>query len=332
MKRLVFNLVFVLLCCTASQIQAKPRRATLDDKDDDTEHLIRDDRELFMEIADDWDANWDVPYSYDKRSDFLKQRYEENKRYLDVDKEEKQRRNIPLPGALFEGDMVMDESLRASVLGDDSKRDAVKDTSYLWENGFVPYVLSYELGSDTREIFHDAVNDFNIHTCIRFTPRIDEEDYLYIFPNESLCYSSVGKHGGMQNVSLGVGCGVKGIVIHELLHTLGFVHEQSRPDRDKYVKIIKRNIKEGLEHNFQKFSRDLVGNLGTEYDLDSVLHYNNHAFSKNGEDTIRSIQEPERRFGQREGFSRRDVLQVNKLYKCEHELRNKQLYDDIMYD
>ena len=50
---------------------------------------------------------------------------------------------------LFEGDIVMDESLRASVLGDDSKRDSVRDESYLWVDGYVPFELSDELSKFT---------------------------------------------------------------------------------------------------------------------------------------------------------------------------------------
>nr|QNH72412.1 toxin candidate TRINITY_DN1936_c0_g1_i1 [Isarachnanthus nocturnus] len=334
MKRYFLVFVIVLLCFTSSQIQAKPRRNQAPDgRSKYEEQLIRDDRELFMRIADDWDSGWDVPYSYEKRSEFLRKRNEHEKRYMDVDRaEEEPRSKIPLPGDLFEGDIVMDESLRASVLGDDSKRDSVRDETYLWGDGYVPFELSDELSDDTKDVFHRAVDDFNTHTCIRFVPRTTEVDFLFIFPNASLCYSSVGKHGGMQKVSLGDGCAVKGIIIHELLHTLGFVHEQSRPDRDKYIEIMKDNIKPELLHNFQKFSHRLVENLGTQYDFDSVLHYNNHAFSKNGEDTIRSLRQPDRRFGQREGFSRRDLVQVNRLYKCEEELRNKRLLDDIMYD
>ena len=33
--------------------------------------------------------------------------------------------------------------------------------------------------------------------------------------------------------------------MHEFLHTLGFFHEQSRPDRDTYVRVITENIQPG---------------------------------------------------------------------------------------
>lgn len=36
-----------------------------------------------------------------------------------------------------------------------------------------------------------------------------------------------------------------GTVLHEMLHAMGFSHEQSRTDRDQYVRIITRNIQQG---------------------------------------------------------------------------------------
>ena len=60
------------------------------------------------------------------------------------------------------------------------------------------------------------------------------------------CFSYLGMIGGRQTVNIGRGCEYKGIVQHEILHALGRVHEQSRPDRDQYVIINKNNIIRGI--------------------------------------------------------------------------------------
>ena len=60
------------------------------------------------------------------------------------------------------------------------------------------------------------------------------------------CWSPVGyRRKSPQLISLGVGCNQKGIICHEMMHTLGFYHEQGRPDRDKYVAIYWENIQPG---------------------------------------------------------------------------------------
>jgi hypothetical protein len=62
----------------------------------------------------------------------------------------------------------------------------------------------------------------------------------------------VGRQGGQQAVLLGYGCHSFPIITHELGHTLGFWHEQSRPDRDDYVEVLYENIQSGQLHNFGK--------------------------------------------------------------------------------
>ena len=49
------------------------------------------------------------------------------------------------------------------------------------------------------------------------------------------------------------------------------------------------------------------------------MHYGSHAFSINGEATIKVINAPDdTQLGQRGGMSDIDVISVNSLYHCDH--------------
>ncbi len=99
--------------------------------------------------------------------------------------------------------------------------------------------------------------------CIKWRPRqwTQDRDFVHILKGDG-CYSRVGRvsGGGGQILSLGKeslliylllfsmynfkgpGCVKKGIIVHEMLHAAGFWHEQSRPDRDDYVRVQWNNI------------------------------------------------------------------------------------------
>lgn len=76
------------------------------------------------------------------------------------------------------------------------------------------------------------------------------------------------------------GCIQKGVIIHELMHSVGFFHEQSRTDRDQYIEIRWENVESGMEYNFEKFSANEIDPLNTQYDYGSIMHYGQDAFSK----------------------------------------------------
>lgn len=90
------------------------------------------------------------------------------------------------------------------------------------------------------------MDEYHKRTCIRFEPyNGNEPNYIRIVKGSG-CSSRVGMTGGQQEVSIGDGCGSVGIVEHELMHVLGFVHEQSRTDRDDHVKVNYQNIRRGM--------------------------------------------------------------------------------------
>ncbi|KFM81504.1 Astacin-like metalloprotease toxin, partial [Stegodyphus mimosarum] len=117
------------------------------------------------------------------------------------------------------------------------------------------------------------------NTCIQFVPRTIEKDYIRIVKGSG-CNSKLGRgNGGVRDVSLGDGCYKLGTVIHELVHSIGFHHEQTRSDRDQYITIHWENIKKGHEHNFEKF-KPMENTLLLKYDYNSIMHYGSMSFSK----------------------------------------------------
>ena len=67
-----------------------------------------------------------------------------------------------------------------------------------------------------------------------------------------------------------------GTVVHEILHSMGMLHEQSRPDRDDYLTIDFDNIKSDKKDNFLKYGWNSVDTREIPYDLGSVMHYGSY--------------------------------------------------------
>lgn len=211
---------------------------------------------------------------------------------------------------LLEGDLVAPKS-----------RNAIKcwSQSCLWpksSNGLVviPYTISYVYENWERDIIEYAMQSFHSTTCIRFVPRTNEYDYIMV-ENGDGCYSSLGKEGYGQVLSINRnGCVYYGVVQHEIMHALGFQHEQTRSDRDYYVRINWENIRSDMAFNF--YLQD-TNNLNTPYDYSSIMHYGRTAFTLyNGVETITPIPDPYVQIGQRDGMSYWDVQRVNLLYGC----------------
>jgi Astacin (Peptidase family M12A)/Ricin-type beta-trefoil lectin domain-like len=217
--------------------------------------------------------------------------------------------------AIFEGDIVLGsvdemERLVAEIIKEkDTKARAViiPGAQFRWPGGVVPFTIDPEL-PDTGRV-SDAIDHWHSRTGIRLVARTNEQNFVTFRPGDG-CSSHIGMRGtGQQFITLAPGCN-KGSTIHEIGHAVGLWHEQSREDRDRFIRILFENIEEGQEHNFDEHISD--GDDIGRYDFGSIMHYDEFAFSKNDQPTIETLNGED--IGQRSGLSDADVQAVNFMY------------------
>ncbi|GFQ79744.1 zinc metalloproteinase nas-15, partial [Trichonephila clavata] len=217
---------------------------------------------------------------------------------------------------LFQGDIY----LRNGTLFQD--RFATKHKSLRWPKGIVTYTLDEIYSESEKALLRSAMDEFEKQTCIKWVERTEEDNYVEIY-SEMGCWSELGRVGGVQSLSLeSPVCMKKGVIMHELMHALGFLHEQSRFDRDEYVKVVWDNIIEGMEPNFEKLYPAEIDDLGLDYDYRSIMHYRAFMFAKDRSlptlrPTDNHVPLKALGIGQAEGaFSQLDIKKINKFYEC----------------
>eukprot|EP00121_Abeoforma_whisleri_P015577 Awhi_evm3s14340 len=201
------------------------------------------------------------------------------------------------------------------------------DEAHKWNNNFVHYAFDDDIKDKPLVIdeIDQAIEHISSHSCVQFI-KIDKNNALYkiLFTQQiqNSCASYVGSQQDIfddhQIVNLNWpftesgGCGV-GSTIHEILHALGLYHTQMRSDRDDFIDIHYKNIKQGKEQNFEMLNFRLYD---TDYDVDSILHYHSYAFSSNNFPTITT--KTDGTFSpQRDAMKKHDVRLLNRMYQCD---------------
>jgi Astacin (Peptidase family M12A) len=191
--------------------------------------------------------------------------------------------------------------------GENLKAQAAIVTTRKWTNNTIPYVINAT--ANTRAEVLKAVAYYNSNTNLRWVARTNQTNYVE-FTNDDGCWSYVGSIKGKQQISLDSdGCGISG-ALHEMGHALGLHHEQSRPDRDKYVRVRLDLIAEADRSNWdiEPESRG-YGN----YDYYSIMHY---GLEYNGQ-KVMDVLKPginENLIGNGESLTVTDISGVNYLY------------------
>lgn len=116
-----------------------------------------------------------------------------------------------------------------------------------------------------------------------------------------------------------------GVVVHELGHVVGLIHEHQRPDRDLNVLVYEQHIEPNKTAQFEKATQeDTV--LLSAYDPYSSMHYPSNAFGQGASNGQRSWTKKTigvRKDGvsltpteQKYGLSENDIYSLNRLYNC----------------
>uniref|UniRef100_A0A3B3SNL0 Metalloendopeptidase n=1 Tax=Paramormyrops kingsleyae TaxID=1676925 RepID=A0A3B3SNL0_9TELE len=199
-------------------------------------------------------------------------------------------------------------------------RNALINTTFRWKFP-IPYILADSLDLNAKGAIFQAFEMYRLKSCVDFKPYEGEKTYIR-FQKLDGCWSMVGDQQTGQTLSLGEGCDHKAVIEHELLHAVGFYHEQSRSDRGDYVDIWLDEVLPGMGHNFNKYDDSFVTDQNTAYDYESIMHYRPYSFNKNASFPTITTKIPEFNniIGQYLDFSALDVLRLNRMYNCSSSL------------
>jgi hypothetical protein len=235
-------------------------------------------------------------------------------------------KGIPDGFALVEGDVLV----RVSDLATRRAGRYGAFTTFgpgLWPAGTVPYEFDANTSIYDRQ---QALAAMALWTAIgtggqiHFVPRTTETAYVHI-QSSTGNNSAIGRLGYEQIINI-LDWDNLYVIAHELNHTLGRYHEQSRLDRDNYIIVnygnVCQNCCAGASCDPQFDKRNEGGDYGP-YDFDSVMHYNQCSFSSAADCPANGItitvKPPydttwQSQIGQRDHLSRIDVLNTSFMY------------------
>jgi PKD repeat protein len=185
-----------------------------------------------------------------------------------------------------------------SVRADAGFTNDRSQTSLLWANGRVPYLLDPQHAH--ADYVYAAISEFHTKTSVRFVVRTTEPDYLYITNAPQDAYQcgwqgstyGWGRLSGKQIVALSPSCATSNY-LHEFAHILGLWHENQRHDQGLNIVVRYENILTGYGMYFQApgVGPHQPPTMGTTkmigaFDFSSIMMYHPWSFSKNGQPTI----------------------------------------------
>lgn len=189
---------------------------------------------------------------------------------------------VPDGYMVVEGDILIRRSHYRSFISG-AYRSA---NTQLWPNGVVPFQFDSNCGPGSmtcvsaanQTAMLEAMDVLEAVANIQFRQCFNNActgNFVHVQANPQFNNSAIGLQGGLQVINI-VSWGDRFIIVHELMHCLGFFHEQSRPGRGDFVTINTANVQMGQAGNFTE-QKDAT--VYGPYDFDSLMHYDQCDFS-----------------------------------------------------
>ena len=182
---------------------------------------------------------------------------------------------------------------------------------YRWPHGVIPYIIDSDVPRPERLL--QAMEQWTELTPIRLAPRSDQRNYVRFVRenNNGLCFSSIGMIGDEQKIRVDDKCET-GTLVHEIGHAVGLWHEQSRHDRDRFVRVHYQNISRASLRDFDRHMNDEPD--FSPYDYASIMHYGEYADSAEQRGPSIETIPPGIPIGQRRTLSLGDIDAVCHMY------------------
>lgn len=194
-----------------------------------------------------------------------------------------------------------------------------------WPKGVVPYQIdanTYPLGSTARQQVLLAINGWNTTPIVKLIPATATDTNLINITSSGVagaCSSPIGRQGGTQAVAC-IPNAAAGVIMHEIGHALGLIHEHKRPERNNFITVNVANIRAGFTGQFSPV--DNTNCPVGPYDCGSIMHYGPTSFSVDGVQPTITVNNPAvcTNIGQRNALSAGDVAAARVMYDSVTEL------------